>query len=127
MSFNKSKCRVLHLGRNNCMHQYRIGGYQLERSSAEKDLGVLVDSRLAMSHQCALVAKKTDGIIEAHQKVCGQQVKGGDPPPLLCPGVATFRLLCQVLGYTVQKRQGSPRRSSAEGHKDDEGPGASPV
>jgi len=29
----------------------------VERSSAEKDLGILVDNRLAMSQQWALVAK----------------------------------------------------------------------
>jgi len=52
--------------------------------------------------------------------VCGQQVKADDPPDLLCPHEATFRLLCPVLGSSVQKRQGSPGRSPAEGHKDDD-------
>jgi len=63
MKFKKGKCRVLHLGKNNLMHQYRLGADLLERSSVERDLGVLVDNRLTMNQQCALVAKKASGIL----------------------------------------------------------------
>ena len=63
MRFNKSKCRVMHMRRNNCMHQYRLGDDLLERSSVEKNLEILVDNKLAMSQQCALVAKKANGIL----------------------------------------------------------------
>ena len=63
MRFNKSKCRILHPRRNDYMHQYRLEDDLLKRSSVKKDLGVLVDNRLAMSQQCALVAKKASGIL----------------------------------------------------------------
>ena len=63
MRLNKGKCRVLHLGRNNTLHQYRLGADLLESISVERDLGVLVHDRLTMSQQCVLATKKTNGIL----------------------------------------------------------------
>ncbi|PKU31221.1 rna-directed dna polymerase from mobile element jockey-like [Limosa lapponica baueri] len=62
LKFNK-KCKVLHLVRNNPMHQYMLGATQLESSLAEKFLGVLVDTKLNMSQQGALAAKTPNGIL----------------------------------------------------------------
>ena len=57
------------------MHQYRLGDDLLERSSAERDLGVLVGDRLSMSQQCALVAKKAGGILGCIKRRLASRVR----------------------------------------------------
>ena len=42
------------------MNQYRLEFDLLERRSAEKDLGILVNNRLAVSQQRAFVAQKVN-------------------------------------------------------------------
>ncbi|GAB0207914.1 mitochondrial enolase superfamily member 1 [Grus japonensis] len=63
MKFNKSKCQILHLGQNNTRHEYKLEEEWLESSPAERDLEVLVNSRLNRSQQCALAAKRANCIL----------------------------------------------------------------
>ncbi|GAB0177955.1 mitochondrial enolase superfamily member 1 [Grus japonensis] len=70
--FNEGKCQVLHLRRNNPKHQYRLGVDLLGSSSAEKDLGVLVDDKVSMNQQCALVAKTANGILGCKESMASR-------------------------------------------------------
>ena len=71
----------------------------------EEDLGVLVDNRLAMSQQCALVARKTNHILGCIKKSVVSRLRELiDLPSLLCPDEVTFIIPCPILGSPVQER-----------------------
>ncbi|CAM5174269.1 unnamed protein product [Natator depressus] len=63
MKFNSEKCKVMYLGINNKNFSYKLGTHQLEVTEEEKDLGVLVDHRMTMSHQYDMAMKKANAVL----------------------------------------------------------------
>ena len=62
LKFNGSKCKVLHIGKNNPKYQYTISDdgnvSVLEETVCEKDLGVFIDPNLNFEEHVNYVLKK---------------------------------------------------------------------
>ena len=63
LPFNIGKCKVLHVGPRNPSHDYTLFGKQLDSTSEERDLGIIVDGDLKFHRQAAAAAAKANQIL----------------------------------------------------------------
>lgn len=68
MHFNEGKCKILPMVSDNPMCHYTLRGDQLEGSSAEKDLGVMINNKLTVNQQSTLVTKKAKSRLDCIRK-----------------------------------------------------------
>ena len=68
LPLNTAKCQTLHFGNLNTRHQYHIAECLVEDVVHEKDLGVIIDEKLAFHTQTAAVTKKANSILAVIRK-----------------------------------------------------------
>ena len=63
ISFNTSKCSILHIGRNNAACDYSLNGVGLSKLDSVKDLGVIVSQDLRPREQCVNARNRANRVL----------------------------------------------------------------
>ena len=63
MSYNIQKCKILHCGRNNPKHIYRMNEQNIMSVTEEKDIGVCITENLKPSTQCIQAANRARAVL----------------------------------------------------------------
>lgn len=63
MPFNVTKCKVMHIGRNNPRLQYKMAGVDLTTTEAERDVGVLVTPAMKWQEQSGKAAATASRVL----------------------------------------------------------------
>lgn len=72
MKINRGKYNVLRQVENNLLNKYRLRAVWQETSSTERDLGILVGTKLTMSQQYTLMAKLVNSILGCKRGSTGE-------------------------------------------------------
>ena len=121
MGFNTDKCRVLHLGRKNQQHTYRLGNSLLLSAEAEKDLGVIVDAKINMGRQCGDAVRKANRTLSCIHRCISSRSKEVILPLYAALVQAAAGVLRPVLGATLQEGCQQHGEGPEEGHSYDQG------
>jgi len=101
----KAKSKVVHMGRGNPKHIYRLGGKWIESSPEKKNTGVLVDQKLNMNQQHALTAQKGNRILSCIPSIVTSRGRERILP-LLRSGETSVGVLHPALKPSAQERHG---------------------
>jgi len=96
------------------MQQYRLGNNLLERSSAERDLGVLMDNRLSMSQQCAWWPRRPVAPWGALKRTCPAGQGRSSSPSTLPRSGLTWSIVSSS-GFPGRKKTGNSWKESGGG------------
>ena len=119
MRYNKSKCKFLHLSRGSLCYQYKWGDERIDSSSAENKTGGTGEWQAGPEPAMCPHNPENQLYFGLHKKKCGQQVKGGDPAPLLCANETLSGALRPDANSSVQERHGYAEMCPEEGHNND--------
>jgi len=63
MAFNVDKCHVMHFGRSNIKNKYKMDGRELEKTTTEKDVGVLISNHAKPSAHVKKAASTATAVL----------------------------------------------------------------
>ena len=63
MKFNISKCKIIHVGRNNPNYTYHMDGEKLASDTDEKDIRVIINNNLKPTLQCQKAANTAMAVL----------------------------------------------------------------
>ena len=63
LPFNATKCKVMHMGHHNPELTYTLHGTPIEKTSEEKDLGIIIDNHLNFHRQTAAAVSKASQML----------------------------------------------------------------